>query len=148
MTTKAIDFTLDTAAAAKNIASVISRTPLQYNQHLSEEYGAEIYLKREDLQVVRSYKLRGAYNKIASLSEEERARGVVCASAGNHAQGVAYSCKTLQIKGKIFMPEPTPRQKISQTEMWGNGWRSEEHTSELQSRVDRVCRLLREKNRH
>lgn len=122
MTTKAIDFTLDTVAAAKNIASVISRTPLQYNQHLSEEYGAEIYLKREDLQVVRSYKLRGAYNKTASLSEEERARGVVCASAGNHAQGVAYSCKTLQIKGKIFMPEPTPRQKISQTEMWGNGW--------------------------
>lgn len=113
--------TIDANSAANRIAEVINRTPLQYNQHLSEKYGAEVYVKREDLQVVRSYKLRGAYNKIVSLSAEEASRGVTCASAGNHAQGVALSCKKLNIKGTIFMPGPTPRQKITQTEMWGNG---------------------------
>ncbi|MGJ1287107.1 threonine ammonia-lyase IlvA [Sphingobacterium spiritivorum] len=105
----------------EQIKDVVNRTPLQYNQHLSEKYQAEVYLKREDLQIVRSYKLRGAYNKIVNLSEDERNRGVVCASAGNHAQGVAFSCRKLNIKGVIFMPGPTPKQKISQTEMWGNG---------------------------
>ena len=113
--------TIDSIAAKEQIKDVVTRTPLQYNLHLSEKYGAEVYLKREDLQVVRSYKLRGAFNKICSLSKEERERGVVCASAGNHAQGVALSCKKLDIKGVIFMPGPTPRQKITQTEMWGNG---------------------------
>src|SRR5690606_1208257 len=113
--------TIDSVAAKEQIKDVVTRTPLQYNHHLSEKYGAEVYLKREDLQVVRSYKLRGAFNKICSLSQEERERGVVCASAGNHAQGVALSCKKLDIKGVIFMPGPTPRQKITQTEMWGNG---------------------------
>ena len=113
--------TIDSIAAKEQIKDVVTRTPLQYNHHLSEKYGAEVYLKREDLQVVRSYKLRGAFNKICSLSQEERVRGVVCASAGNHAQGVALSCKKLDIKGVIFMPGPTPRQKITQTEMWGNG---------------------------
>lgn len=112
---------IDSFQAAERLKGVVNRTPLQYNTHLSEKYGAEIYLKREDLQVVRSYKLRGAYNKIVSLSEEEKSRGVTCASAGNHAQGVALSCKKLDIKGVIFMPGPTPRQKITQTEMWGNG---------------------------
>lgn len=113
--------TIDSIQAKDRIKEVITRTPLQYNLHLSEKYAAEIYLKREDLQVVRSYKLRGAFNKIFSLTQEQRARGVVCASAGNHAQGVALSCKKLGIKGVIFMPGPTPRQKITQTEMWGNG---------------------------
>lgn len=113
--------TLDSQQAAVRIKDVVNRTPLQYNLHLSEKYDAEVYLKREDLQVVRSYKLRGAYNKIVSLSDEERGRGVTCASAGNHAQGVALSCKKLDIQGVIFMPGPTPRQKITQTEMWGNG---------------------------
>ncbi|NGM64433.1 threonine ammonia-lyase IlvA [Sphingobacterium sp. SGR-19] len=112
---------IDSWQAAERIKDVVNRTPLQYNIHLSEKYNAEIYLKREDLQVVRSYKLRGAYNKIVSLSEDEKRRGVTCASAGNHAQGVALSCKKLDIKGVIFMPGPTPRQKITQTEMWGNG---------------------------
>lgn len=112
---------IDSLQAKEHIKDIINRTPLQYNIHLSETYGAEVYLKREDLQVVRSYKLRGAYNKILSLSEEQRSRGVTCASAGNHAQGVALSCKKLNIKGVIFMPGPTPRQKITQTEMWGNG---------------------------
>ncbi len=111
----------DAEAAQKRISQVVRRTPLQYNHHLSEKHQAEIYLKREDLQVVRSYKLRGAFNKISSLSHDERLKGVVCASAGNHAQGVAFSCKKLGIKGVIFMPAPTPKQKISQTEMFGNG---------------------------
>lgn len=112
---------IDSLKAKEQIKDTVTRTPLQYNLHLSERYGADIYLKREDLQVVRSYKLRGAFNKISTLTEEERSRGVVCASAGNHAQGVAFSCKKLDIKGVIFMPGPTPRQKITQTEMWGNG---------------------------
>ncbi|MFZ4862091.1 threonine ammonia-lyase IlvA [Sphingobacterium sp. Mn56C] len=112
---------IDSLKAKARIKEIINRTPLQYNLHLSERYGAEIYLKREDLQVVRSYKLRGAFNKISCLSDAERAQGVVCASAGNHAQGVALSCKKLNIKGVIFMPGPTPKQKITQTEMWGNG---------------------------
>jgi threonine dehydratase len=112
---------IDSLQAKEKIKHVVTRTPLLYNIHLSERYGADVYLKREDLQVVRSYKLRGAFNKISSLSDEERSRGVVCASAGNHAQGVAFSCKKLDIKGVIFMPGPTPRQKITQTEMWGNG---------------------------
>src|SRR5690606_4503936 len=112
---------IDSLQASERLKGVVNRTPLLYNLHLSEKYGAEVYLKREDLQVVRSYKLRGAYNKIVSLSDEEKKRGVTCASAGNHAQGVAFSCKKLDIKGVIFKPGPTPRQKITQTEMWGNG---------------------------
>ncbi len=112
---------INSQLATDRIKEVVTRTPLQYNLHLSEKYGADIYLKREDLQIVRSYKLRGAFNKISSLTAEEHSRGVVCASAGNHAQGVAFSCKRHDIKGVIFMPGPTPRQKITQTEMWGNG---------------------------
>ncbi len=108
-----------TEAAAERLAGVVTHTPLQYSQRLSEKYAATVYLKREDLQVVRSYKLRGAYNKISKLTDAERSKGVVCASAGNHAQGVAFSCKRLGINGVIFMPGPTPRQKISQTEMFG-----------------------------
>uniref|UniRef100_UPI003D7FDD53 threonine ammonia-lyase IlvA n=1 Tax=Pedobacter sp. TaxID=1411316 RepID=UPI003D7FDD53 len=106
-------------AAAQRISDTVKRTPLEYNAGLSKKYNANIYLKREDLQIVRSYKLRGAYNMICTLQEEQRASGVVCASAGNHAQGFAYSCKKLNIKGVIFMPEITPKQKIKQTEMFG-----------------------------
>lgn len=98
---------------------VVRQTPLERNDNLSEEFQANVFLKREDLQVVRSYKIRGAYNKISALSTEERARGVVCASAGNHAQGVALSCQKLGIFGKIFMPTPTPQQKIRQVKMFG-----------------------------
>jgi threonine dehydratase len=90
--------------AAKQLAPVVQKTPLMENTNLSEEFNATILLKREDLQVVRSYKIRGAHNKISSLSEAERLQGIVCASAGNHAQGVAYSCHLLQIKGVIYMP--------------------------------------------
>lgn len=103
------------------INKIIKRTPLIFNERLSERYGCEIYLKREDLQVVRSYKLRGAYNMISLLDSKKLEKGVVCASAGNHAQGVAYSCKKMNISGVIYMPELTPKQKISQTEMFGNG---------------------------
>ena len=102
-----------------NLNEVVLHTPLQKNLNLSEEFGAEVFLKREDLQVVRSYKLRGAYNKIAHLSAEELKNGVICASAGNHAQGVAYSCQKLGIKGKIYMPTTTPQQKIKQVKMFG-----------------------------
>ncbi|MCJ8209425.1 threonine ammonia-lyase IlvA [Mucilaginibacter sp. RS28] len=112
---------LDFTSAAARLKDVVRRTPLEYNARLSERYGCEIYLKREDLQVVRSYKLRGAYNMISQLNQEELSRGVVCASAGNHAQGVAFSCKRLGTKGVIFMPEITPKQKVKQTEMFGNG---------------------------
>ena len=113
---------LDSKAALERIKGVINRTPLQYNKRLSERFGASIYLKREDLQVVRSYKLRGAYNKINNLSEEQLKNGVVGASAGNHAQGLAFSCKIKGIKGVIFMPRHTPKQKIDQTEMFGEGF--------------------------
>ena len=105
------NFNLDSTAASQRLASVIKHTPLIYNAKLSEAYDCEIYLKREDLQVVRSYKLRGAYNMISQLSADELNRGIVCASAGNHAQGVAFSCDKLGTKGVIFMPEITPKQK-------------------------------------
>ena len=112
---------LDFDAAYQRLKDVVRHTPLEYNDRLSEKYECQIYLKREDLQIVRSYKLRGAYNMIAQLSDEQLSKGVVCASAGNHAQGVAYSCKKRGIKGVIFMPEITPKQKVKQTEMFGNG---------------------------
>jgi len=102
-----------------NLNDIVLHTPLQNNLNLSDEFEANVLLKREDLQVVRSYKLRGAYNKIAHLSKQELAKGVVCASAGNHAQGVAYSCRKLDIKGKIYMPATTPKQKIRQVQMFG-----------------------------
>lgn len=109
----------DINRAKINLKDVITQTPLQKNLNLSDEFKANILLKREDLQVVRSYKLRGAYNKIAHLTPEELKNGVVCASAGNHAQGVAYSCRKLGIKGKIYMPTTTPMQKIKQVKMFG-----------------------------
>jgi threonine dehydratase len=108
--------------ASELLKGVATHTPLQFNAQLSEEFNCTIYLKREDLQVVRSYKIRGAYNKISSLNEDEKNNGVVCASAGNHAQGVAFSCRKLKIKGTIFMPATTPAQKISQVKLFGKEW--------------------------
>ena len=105
--------------AALRLKEVVIKTPLQYNAHLSKRYQCNIFLKREDLQVVRSYKLRGAYNLMKSLPEKQLQKGVVCASAGNHAQGFAYSCKKLNIQGVVFMPVITPNQKINQTKMFG-----------------------------
>jgi threonine dehydratase len=112
--------TLDNVTkTASLLGDVVLKTPLQKNQFLSDKFGANIVFKREDLQEVRSYKIRGAYNKISSLTADELKQGVVCASAGNHAQGVAYSCYSKKIKGVIFMPTPTPNQKIEQVKMFG-----------------------------
>ena len=108
--------------AALNLKDVAYVTPLIQNQNLSKEFQSTILFKREDLQVVRSYKIRGAYNKISSLTLDEKQQGIVCASAGNHAQGVALSCKLLKIKGTIFMPLPTPNQKINQVKMFGEDY--------------------------
>lgn len=108
--------------AKKQLKGVIIETPLVENTNLSDEFSATVLLKREDLQVVRSYKIRGAYNKMSSLSAEEKSRGVVCASAGNHAQGVALSCKMLQIHGKIYMPKTTPNQKVKQVQLFGKSF--------------------------
>jgi len=112
----------DIYEAAKTIAQVAEETPLQQSIRYSKKYGANILLKREDLHRVRSYKIRGAYNKISSLSKEELKRGVVCASAGNHAQGVAFACSHLKVEGTIYMPVVTPKQKIDQTKMFGGDW--------------------------
>lgn len=109
----------DIVRAHHVLREVIVRTPLQLDAVLSANYGCNVYLKREDLQIVRSFKIRGAYNMIRSLSAEDRSKGIVCASAGNHAQGVAYSCKALGIKGKIYMPTTTPNQKIKQVRRFG-----------------------------
>ena len=112
-TTEAID------RAAAVLSEILEPTPFMKNNNLSDIYDAEVYLKREDLQMVRSYKIRGAYNMIRSLSAESLENGIVCASAGNHAQGVAFSCSKLKIMGSIFMPVTTPKQKIEQVRMFG-----------------------------
>ena len=109
-------------AAYAVVAPIVRRTPLELSERLSGLYDAHIYLKREDLQIVRSYKIRGAFNRMQRLSAEERAAGVVCASAGNHAQGVAYSCRLLLAPGTIFMPQNTPRQKIQRVRALGGEW--------------------------
>ena len=110
---------LDVTAASERLARVIRRTPLEYNQRLSQRFRCRVYLKREDLQVVRSYKIRGAYNMMAQLPPETLQQGVVCASAGNHAQGFAYACHHMQVEGTIFMPVITPRQKLQQVRNFG-----------------------------
>lgn len=108
--------------AAMRISKVVVKTPLSESLTYSKKYAANIFLKREDLQQVRSYKIRGAYNKISSLDQEQLDKGVICASAGNHAQGVAFACNKLSTKGVIFMPVTTPKQKVEQTEMFGGEW--------------------------
>jgi threonine dehydratase len=110
---------LDFTGAALRLKKIVTKTPLQFNHRLSKKYECSIFLKREDLQVVRSYKLRGAYNMMSSLPKVQLQKGVVCASSGNHAQGFAYSCKKLNAKGVVFMPVITPNQKIKQTKMFG-----------------------------
>ncbi len=111
---------IDGAAAA--LAGVVIETPLHRSARLSEMTGAEVYLKREDLQVVRSYKLRGAFNLMSGLTDAERAAGVVCASAGNHAQGFAFACRALGIFGRIYLPRSTPRQKRDRIRFHGGDW--------------------------
>lgn len=109
----------DIIRAEQRLKKVLNRMPLMRSDVLSERYDCNVYLKREDLQVVRSFKIRGAYNKMHTLPQEVLARGVVCASAGNHAQGVAFSCRELEVEGKIFMPVTTPKQKIRQVTRFG-----------------------------
>ena len=116
MMTAAID------EAARRLQGIVSTTPLQSSKRLSNTFGANVLIKREDLQEVRSFKIRGAYNKISSLTNEERRRPIVCASAGNHAQGVAFACAQLEIKGIIYMPRITPIQKIERVEHFGGGF--------------------------
>ncbi len=108
--------------AAVRIRDLVKHTPLIKMPNFSERYKAEVYFKREDLQRVRSYKIRGAYNKISSLVENRNIKTVVCSSAGNHAQGVAQVCQFLKIKGVIFMPTTTPQQKIQQVNMFGKDY--------------------------
>jgi threonine dehydratase len=116
-TTRAL--TLDVKGAAERLKKIVVRTPLVLNPNLSRRYQCNVYLKREDLQIVRSYKIRGAYNMMSRIPEEILKKGVVCASAGNHAQGFSYSCKKLNVKGVVFMPIITPKQKVDQTKMFG-----------------------------
>ncbi len=110
------------ADASVRLKHIVNRTPLSLNRNLSEKYQCNVFLKREDLQVVRSYKLRGAYNMLSTLPVEKLKQGVVCASAGNHAQGFAYSCKKLNCNGVVFMPVITPKQKVKQTKMFGENF--------------------------
>jgi threonine dehydratase len=112
-------FNLSFHDAAQRLQKIVNRTPLMFNVNLSKKYQCNIFLKREDLQVVRSYKIRGAYNMMSLLPAEQLNKGVVCASAGNHAQGFAYSCKKLNVKGVVFMPIITPKQKVTQVRMFG-----------------------------
>jgi len=109
----------DILVAHNHMKDIVNKTPLQRDSVLSEKYECDVYVKREDLQVIRSFKIRGAYNLIQSLSKEQLHNGVVCASAGNHAQGVAYTCNLLNIQSKIFMPTTTPKQKVSQVQFFG-----------------------------
>jgi threonine dehydratase len=105
--------------ARKVLEKVIEPTPLKLNEHLSGEFGAKIFLKREDLQFGRSYKIRGAFNFMCHLSAAEKQQGVVCSSAGNHAQGFAISCRFLKLRGTVFMPVTTPKQKVNSVEHAG-----------------------------
>lgn len=112
----------DIDEAAKRISGVVTRSPLQYSDRLSEATGANVYLKREDLQAVRSYKVRGAFNLMAQLSPEELAAGVVCSSAGNHAQGFAMACRSMQTHGRVYVPAKTPKQKRDRIRYHGRGF--------------------------
>ena len=105
--------------AAATLQNVVDLSPLQRSEFLSDLFEAEVYLKREDLQAVRSYKLRGAFNFLSNITDEQKQNGVVCASAGNHAQGFAFSCDKLNIKGTVFMPTTTPKQKVRQVSYIG-----------------------------
>lgn len=109
----------DVEKAYEVLKAVVKHTPLEYDFYLSEKYHCNVYLKREDLQRVRSFKLRGAFYAISRLSAEQLEKGVVCASAGNHAQGVAYTCKRMTVPATVFMPTTTPQQKVSQVKFFG-----------------------------
>lgn len=122
-TTKDLPVTAaDVEAAARTLRGVVRRTPLTHSERLSDLLGTQVHLKREDMQTCRSFKVRGAYARMSGLSPAERERGVVCASAGNHAQGIAHSCAHLGVRGTIFLPSNTPKQKRRRIETIGQGW--------------------------
>ncbi|WP_210126249.1 threonine ammonia-lyase IlvA [Staphylococcus sp. GDY8P85P] len=120
MTVKTTVNAKDVDNAYLRIKDVVKETPLQYDLYLSQKYDCNVYLKREDLQWVRSFKLRGAYNAISVLTDEAKEKGITCASAGNHAQGVAYTAKALNLQAVIFMPVTTPLQKVNQVKFFGS----------------------------
>lgn len=120
MTVKTTLNAKDVDNAYLRIKDVVKETPLQFDLYLSQKYACNVYLKREDLQWVRSFKLRGAYNAISVLTSEAKEKGITCASAGNHAQGVAYTAKALNLKAVIFMPVTTPLQKVNQVKFFGS----------------------------
>lgn len=120
MTVKTTVSTKDIDEAFLRLKDIVKETPLQLDHYLSQKYDCKVYLKREDLQWVRSFKLRGAYNAISVLSDEAKSKGITCASAGNHAQGVAYTAKKLNLNAVIFMPVTTPLQKVNQVKFFGN----------------------------
>src|SRR3989338_3212221 len=133
--------------AREHLRSVVRETPLQFHSGLSHHFGAKIYLKREDLQIVRSYKLRGAYNRMRLLTPSEKKRGIVCASAGNHAQGVAFSCKALKTQGTIFMPQNTPRQKVDRVHALGGKYVTVELTGDTFDEAYEASRKMSEAKR-
>src|SRR3989344_6367049 len=133
---------VDEARAA--LRGIVKETPLIRNRGLSEKYGARVFLKREDLQVVRSYKLRGAYNRMRLLTPAEKKRGIVCASAGNHAQGVAFSCAALKVHGTVFMPQNTPRQKIDRVHALGGKYVEVELTGDAFDEAYEASRKMSE----
>ena len=108
-------------SAEETLSKVITHTPVLLNHNLSAKYDCQLYLKREDMQVVRSFKIRGAYNKMSKMTAKQLKRGIICASAGNHAQGVAMACRLLDVKGVIYMPSTTPEQKINKVKHHGGG---------------------------
>lgn len=123
MTTDQFPLSPDLIAQASDILSeVVEKTPVMLSERLSDLIDLPVYLKREDMQKCRSFKVRGAYFRMSTLSEEERRRGVVCASAGNHAQGLAYACAQLKVRGTIYLPSNTPKQKRQRIETIGGDW--------------------------
>ena len=123
MTTGQFPLSPDLIAQASDILSeVVEKTPVMLSERLGDLIGVPVYLKREDMQKCRSFKVRGAYFRMSTLSEEERRRGVVCASAGNHAQGLAYACAQLKVRGTIYLPSNTPKQKRQRIETIGGDW--------------------------
>lgn len=123
MTTDQFPLSPELIAQASDILSeVVEKTPVMLSERLSDLIGLPVYLKREDMQKCRSFKVRGAYFRMSTLSEEERRRGVVCASAGNHAQGLAYACAQLKVRGTIYLPSNTPKQKRQRIETIGGDW--------------------------
>ena len=133
-------------SASSNITNIVIHTRLDYSDRLSKLYGAKIYLKREDLQAIRSYKIRGAYNLISNLSSKQRKMGIVTASAGNHAQGVAFSAKKLGIYATIFMPKTTQLQKVNRVKSLGGDYIKIELVGDNFDECNHIAMQISQKN--